>query len=319
MVKKIKLWSVMLTEKEHRKSLVYREGSKFVYDSGSLPVGLSVTVGCVLSLQRQHGITATQMPGRAEDWIVIGGGSGEGGSFSQVQSDWSVDDSNNVAYILHKPKFKTVNGQNIVGTGNIEISGGSQVPPDSSLSGTSTNAVQNKVIKIALDAKVNAEDGKGLSTNDFTTALKSKLELIPDISINGNTITINGTDYTLTPAGGGSTAFDYYIGWTNGSKSDFAALSASALETLSTGYTKTQNPTYTGTYGTNRIFFLLYKSNDTPMSIVLTSSGQSMTQNIETDNTCPHDPVTINGTTFQVFGIFASSNHDVSDSMTITF
>ena len=44
-----------------------------------------------------------------------------------------------------------------------------------------------------------------------------------------------------------------------------------------------------------------------------------MVQNIESDNTCPHDPVTIDGTTYQLFGIFASSQHDASDSMTITF
>lgn len=46
---------------------------------------------------------------------------------------------------------------------------------DSVLSGTSTNPVQNRVIKAALDEKVDAENGKGLSTNDFTDAYKAAI------------------------------------------------------------------------------------------------------------------------------------------------
>lgn len=276
MAKKIKKWSEMLEEIQSRRSRVYREGCKFVYDSGDLPDGLiGVAPGTVLALQRPHGITALQMPGNAEDWIVIGGGSGGGGGVS--------------------------------------------ITIDSSLSSSSTNPVQNKVIKSALDSKVDKVSGKGLSTNDFTTELKNKLSALPEISISGNTLTIDGRQFTLTPAGGGgeSTAKDYFIGWTTGSKSDFAALTAAQLQALATGYTTAQNPTYTGQFGQNRIFFLLYKT--APQLIVLTSSGQNMKQNIESDNTCPHDPVTIDGTTFQLFGIFASSQHDASDSMTITF
>lgn len=46
---------------------------------------------------------------------------------------------------------------------------------DSALSTTSENPVQNKVITTALNGKVNTETGKGLSTNDYTTAEKTKL------------------------------------------------------------------------------------------------------------------------------------------------
>lgn len=46
---------------------------------------------------------------------------------------------------------------------------------DSALSTTSENPVQNKVITTALNGKVNAETGKGLSTEDYTTAEKNKL------------------------------------------------------------------------------------------------------------------------------------------------
>jgi hypothetical protein len=323
MARKIKKWSEMLEEIQSRRSRVYREGCKFVYDSGYLPDGLiGVAPGTVLALQRPHGITALQMPGNAEDWIVIGGGSGGGGGVSiTIDSSLSSTSTNPVQNKAVKAAldgkmpadqaFKTINGQSIKGSGNIT--------PDSSLSSSSTNPVQNKVITDALASKVDKVSNKGLSTNDFTTALKNKLSALPVISISGNTLTIDGQQFTLTPAGGGgeSTAKDYFIGWTTGSKSDFAALTAAQLQALATGYSTAQNPTYTGQFGQSRIFFLLYKS--APQRIVLTSSGQEMVQNIESDNTCPHDPVTIDGTTFQLFGIFASSNHDPSDSMTITF
>ncbi len=46
---------------------------------------------------------------------------------------------------------------------------------DSALSTTSENPVQNKVITTALNGKVDTETGKGLSTNDYTTAEKTKL------------------------------------------------------------------------------------------------------------------------------------------------
>lgn len=46
---------------------------------------------------------------------------------------------------------------------------------DSALSTTSENPVQNKVITNALNGKVDTETGKGLSSNDYTTAEKTKL------------------------------------------------------------------------------------------------------------------------------------------------
>jgi hypothetical protein len=47
---------------------------------------------------------------------------------------------------------------------------------DESLSDTSTNPVQNKVINAALGTKVDKVDGKGLSTNDLTAELKGKYD-----------------------------------------------------------------------------------------------------------------------------------------------
>ena len=47
---------------------------------------------------------------------------------------------------------------------------------DNALSDTSENPVQNKVVKAAIDGKVDAEAGKGLSTNDLTDELKNQYD-----------------------------------------------------------------------------------------------------------------------------------------------
>ena len=53
--------------------------------------------------------------------------------------------------------------------------GGGSVTVDDTLSGTSENPVQNKVIKAALDGKVDAVEGKVLSDNNYTDTEKLKL------------------------------------------------------------------------------------------------------------------------------------------------
>ena len=65
--------------------------------------------------------------------------------------------------------IKTVNGQSLLGNGNIDITGGGTITVDSELSSTSENPVQNKVITNALNGKQDAGD----------YALKSE---IPDVS-----------------------------------------------------------------------------------------------------------------------------------------
>ena len=52
---------------------------------------------------------------------------------------------------------------------------GGKVTVDSALSNESENPVQNKVITVALNEKVDKVSGKGLSTNDYTTSDKDKL------------------------------------------------------------------------------------------------------------------------------------------------
>ena len=56
---------------------------------------------------------------------------------------------------------------------------GDTITVDSSLSLSSTNPVENKVITGELNKKVVKENGKGLSTNDYTNEEKQKLSGIP--------------------------------------------------------------------------------------------------------------------------------------------
>ena len=57
------------------------------------------------------------------------------------------------------------------------------IKTDSKLSLTSINPVQNKVVTEALNRKVNTEEGKGLSSNDFSDELKEKLDNIMVVTV----------------------------------------------------------------------------------------------------------------------------------------
>lgn len=99
------------------------------------------------------------------------------------------------------PNFKTINGQPIVGDGNISVQ--TQVVAEDtqnvSIEGTGTSSSPLKV-NVDLSGVVPKESGKGLSSNDFTSGLKSKLESVeqgaqknPDLkTINGQNIVGNG-------------------------------------------------------------------------------------------------------------------------------
>lgn len=72
-------------------------------------------------------------------------------------------------------------GENLSITEDGVLSADAQhIDVDDALSAESVNPVQNKIVKAALDEKVAKEEGKGLSSNDYTTAEKTKLEGIED-------------------------------------------------------------------------------------------------------------------------------------------
>lgn len=69
-------------------------------------------------------------------------------------------------------------------TPNINVSsGGKKIIVDSELSLTSENPVQNKAVTAALADKVDKVEGKGLSTEDYTSEEKSKLSGLPPKSV----------------------------------------------------------------------------------------------------------------------------------------
>ena len=68
---------------------------------------------------------------------------------------------------------------------------------DTEINNTSTNPVENKAVYEALSGKVDKVNGKGLSTEDYTTAEKTKLaELTKDYTNLNNKPQINGTTLT---------------------------------------------------------------------------------------------------------------------------
>lgn len=73
--------------------------------------------------------------------------------------------------------IKTVNGQSLLGNGNIDITGGGTITVDAALSTTSENPVQNKVITNALNGKQDAGDYALKSEIPDTSELATKAEL----------------------------------------------------------------------------------------------------------------------------------------------
>lgn len=79
-----------------------------------------------------------------------------------------------------------------VNTGGSGGSGGS-ITVDSSLSTTSINPVQNKVVTAELNKRVDKVTGKVLSTNDYTTPEKQKLSGLPSSAYSKNEIDVTVT------------------------------------------------------------------------------------------------------------------------------
>lgn len=64
----------------------------------------------------------------------------------------NVSQLNNDKNYVDNKSFKTINGQSVIGSGNIEINQGADVIVDSDISDTSTNPIQNKAVAAALNA-----------------------------------------------------------------------------------------------------------------------------------------------------------------------
>lgn len=69
------------------------------------------------------------------------------------------------ATLVSGTNIKTINGNSILGEGNLVIESGSQITVDSELSTVSTNPVENRVITTALGNKANSADLSSVATS----------------------------------------------------------------------------------------------------------------------------------------------------------
>lgn len=109
------------------------------------------------------------------------------GDYNDLTNKPTIPDVSNLAtksevankqdQLVSGTNIKTVNGQSLLGNGNIEISGGGTITVDSALSTTSENPVQNKVITTALNGKQDAGDYALKSEIPDTSELATKEEL----------------------------------------------------------------------------------------------------------------------------------------------
>lgn len=96
------------------------------------------------------------------------------------------------ATLVSGTNIKTINGNSILGEGNLVIESGSQITVDSELSTTSTNPVQNKVITGALNNKANSADLASVATSGSYNDL-SGAPFIPTVQYDAqnNALVIN--------------------------------------------------------------------------------------------------------------------------------
>lgn len=74
-------------------------------------------------------------------------------TFNEYKQSAGSEIENKQEVLVSGTNIKTINGQSILGSGNITIEGGSTLTIDTEMSDTSTNAVQNKVIKSYVDSQ----------------------------------------------------------------------------------------------------------------------------------------------------------------------
>lgn len=172
-------------------------------------------------------------------------------------------------------------------------------------------------VGVNLDNKVDTETGKGLSTNDFTTALKNKLNAMPNITnydAANDRITIGSKTYQLTEY---VPIPDYYVGFANSSTANFQAMTKEQLMALvGNGKTVDSNPSHSGTWD-EYILFVLKRTNVSIASATFTSIAGGGAQQLELATM--HDNITIDGITYNVVGKRLGVFNAGQDTFTINF
>ena len=159
-----------------------------------------------------------------------------------------TNDSNYVADANYNT-FTSAEKEKLAG---IEAGANATAAYDTEISSTSVNAVQNTVIASALNGKVDAETGKGLSTNDLTDELVA--------TINSTAQTVEG----LTATGGEANVINAITYSTNGGTKTTASISNKTADIDITVPTKVSDLNNDEGYQTNVIEGV--KVNDTALT-----------------------------------------------------
>lgn len=162
---------------------------------------------------------------------------------------------------------------------------------DSALNSSSTNPVQNKVIKKSLDNKVDKISGKGLSTNDYTTAEKTKLAGIPEIDTtpteNSNNLITSGGVYTALQSAGGD--------------------NFSVIEKIAT-------PSITLASGQMQTFDMWIKGNEVPFSNVIGTVGAiSRTSGVLVAGSCLKGPDPLGTGSYVSYTVYNITDSPISE------
>lgn len=89
-------------------------------------------------------------------------------TYTVTDNTWANANYGVQQMLVSGTNIKTINGQSILGAGNIDVGGGGSVTVDDALSETSTNPVENRVITAALAGKINETDMAAYTTAEIT-------------------------------------------------------------------------------------------------------------------------------------------------------
>ena len=143
--------------------------------------------------------------------------------------------------LVSSTNIKTINGESILGSGNIDIQGGGSVTVDSALSTTSENPVQNKVIASALNGKQNTLSATQLNAvNSGITGVKVSTY---DGYASGKQDVLSTAQMNAANSGITAAKVSTYDGYATNKQN---TLSATQLNAANSGITAAKVSTYDG-------------------------------------------------------------------------
>ena len=163
-----------------------------------------MTAGSVVSVNGMAGIVTLDIPSKVSQLendkgfitdVPVKSVNGMTGDVTITIPTKVSELNNDLNFLTEHQKLKTINGESLIGTGNIELSSGdgqassySELTGKPSINGVTISGGDNTLASLGIQP---AETGKGLSTNDYTDADKNKLASAlteaPVTSVNGKT------------------------------------------------------------------------------------------------------------------------------------